>query len=168
MLAKLENSSLATGLEKVSFHPKERQCQRIFRLPKNCTHFTHQQRNAQSSPRGASTVCELRNSRCSRWIQKRQKNKRSNYQNLFDYRKSKRIPKNFYICFIEYTKVLDCVDHKKMENSESDGNTRPPYLPPEKPVCRSRSNISNCMWDNRLVPNWEWSTSRVYIVSLLI
>ena len=57
---------------------------------------------------------------------------------------------------------------KKMENSESDGNTRPPYLPPEKPVCRSRSNISNCMWDNRLVPNWEWSTSRVYIVSLLI
>ena len=125
-------------------------------------------KNAQSSPREASTVCELRNSRCSRWIQKRQKNKRSNYQNLFDYRKSKRIPKNFYICFIEYTKVLDCVDHKKMENSESDGNTRPPYLPPEKPVCRSRSNISNCMWDNRLVPNWEWSTSRVYIVSLLI
>ena len=28
-----------------------------------------------------------------------------------------------------------------MENSSRDGNTRPPYLPPEKPVCRSRSNI---------------------------
>ena len=27
-----------------------------------------------------------------------------------------------------------------VENSERDGNTRPPYLPPEKPVCRSKSN----------------------------
>ena len=27
-----------------------------------------------------------------------------------------------------------------MENSERDGNTRPPELPPEKPVCKSRSN----------------------------
>ena len=36
------NSAVATGLEKVSFHsnPKERQCQRIFRLVHNCTHLT--------------------------------------------------------------------------------------------------------------------------------
>ena len=36
-------SAVATGLEKVSFHsnPKERQCQRMFKLPHNCTHFTH-------------------------------------------------------------------------------------------------------------------------------
>ena len=27
-----------------------------------------------------------------------------------------------------------------VENSERDGNTRPPDLPPEKPVCRSGSN----------------------------
>ena len=27
-----------------------------------------------------------------------------------------------------------------VENSEGDGNTRPPYLPLEKPVCRSGSN----------------------------
>ena len=32
------------------------------------------------------------------------------------------------------------MDHKKPENSERDGNTRPPYLPPEKRVCRSGSN----------------------------
>ena len=37
-----KTQQLATGLEKVSFHsnPKERQCQRIFKLPYNCTHFT--------------------------------------------------------------------------------------------------------------------------------
>ena len=42
MPANLENSAVATGLEKVSFHsnPKERQCQRMFRLLHNCTHLT--------------------------------------------------------------------------------------------------------------------------------
>src|SRR5574337_770885 len=39
MPANLENSAVATGLEKVSFHsnPKERQCQRMIKLPHNCT-----------------------------------------------------------------------------------------------------------------------------------
>ena len=49
--------------------------------------------------------------------------------------------KNIYFCFIDYTKALDCVDHNKLENSERDGNTSPPDLPPEKCVCRSRSNL---------------------------
>ena len=40
--ANLENSALASGLEKISFHsnPKERQCQRMLKLPHNCTHLT--------------------------------------------------------------------------------------------------------------------------------
>ena len=39
--ANLENSAVATGLEKVSFHsnPKEEQCQRMLKLPHNCTHL---------------------------------------------------------------------------------------------------------------------------------
>ena len=43
MLPNLENSAVATGLEKVSFHsnPKERPCQRMFKLLHNCTHLTH-------------------------------------------------------------------------------------------------------------------------------
>ena len=38
----LENSAVATGLEKVNFHSnsKERQCQRMFKLLHNCTHLT--------------------------------------------------------------------------------------------------------------------------------
>ena len=48
---------------------------------------------------------------------------------------------NIYFCFIDYAKALDCVGHKStVENSLRDGNTRPPYLPPEKPVCGSRRN----------------------------
>ena len=43
MPANLENSLVAMGLEKVSFHsnPKERQYQTLFKLPHNCTHLTH-------------------------------------------------------------------------------------------------------------------------------
>ena len=48
--------------------------------------------------------------------------------------------KNIYFCFIDYAIAFDCVDQKKLANSERDGNTRPPDLPPEKSVSRSRSN----------------------------
>ena len=42
MPANLENSAVATRLEKVIFHssPKERQCQSKLKLPHNCTHLT--------------------------------------------------------------------------------------------------------------------------------
>jgi len=54
--------------------------------------------------------------------------------------KAREFQKNIYLCFIDYDKAFDCVDHNKLENSSRDGNTRPPYLPPEKPICRLRSN----------------------------
>jgi len=42
MPASLENSAVAMGLEKISFHysPKEGQYQTMFKLPHNCIHFT--------------------------------------------------------------------------------------------------------------------------------
>ncbi|WP_426731791.1 reverse transcriptase domain-containing protein, partial [Pseudomonas aeruginosa] len=43
-------------------------------------------------------------------------------------------------CFINYAKAFDCVDHKKLWRILRDENTRPPYLPLEKPVHRSGSN----------------------------
>ena len=80
--------------------------------------------------------------------------------------KAREFQKN--ICFIDYAKAFECADHNRLENSSRDGNTRPPYLPPEKPVCRSKNNSQNQTWNNGLVPNWERSTSRLYIVTLLI
>jgi len=55
-------------------------------------------------------------------------------------KKAREFQKNIYFCFIDYAKAFDCVDHNKLEISERDGNTRPPDLPLEKPVCRSGSN----------------------------
>ena len=97
MPANLENSAVATGLQKVSFHsnPKEGQCQRMFKLPHNCTHLTCKQSHAQNSPSQASTVCEPRTSRCSSRTEKKQRNQRSNCQHLLDHRKSKRVPEKY-------------------------------------------------------------------------
>ena len=68
-------------------------------------------------------------------------------------KKAREFQKNIYFCFIDYAKACDSVDHNKLENSERDGNTRPPDLPPEKSslcfiqpgilrdvLCRSRRN----------------------------
>ena len=51
MPANLEDTAVATRLEKISFHfnPKETQCRRIFKLPHNCTHLTHWQSSVQNS-----------------------------------------------------------------------------------------------------------------------
>ena len=49
--------------------------------------------------------------------------------------KAREFQKNTNFCFVDYAKAFDCV-----ENSERDGNTRPPDLPLEKSVCRSGSN----------------------------
>ena len=54
--------------------------------------------------------------------------------------KAREFQKNIYFYFIDYAIAFDCVDHNKLENSERDGNTRPPNLPFEKSVCRSGSN----------------------------
>ena len=75
MAANLENSAVGTELEKVSFHynQKERQRQRIFRLPQNCAPFTSQQGNAQNPSSWASTVHESRTSRYTTGLKKVEK-----------------------------------------------------------------------------------------------
>ena len=55
--------------------------------------------------------------------------------------KAREFQKNIYFCFIDYAKAFDCVDHKtKLWKILRDGHSRPSKLPPEKSVCRSRSN----------------------------
>ena len=57
-------------------------------------------------------------------------------------KKARELQKNhIYFCFIDHTTAFDCVNHHKLGTSSRDGNTRPPHLPPEKSVCRPRSNF---------------------------
>ena len=81
--------------KKVSFHSnlKEGQCQRMFKIPYNCTHFTCQRDYAQNPLSQVLAVHELRTSQCKSWIQKRHRNQRSNDLHLLGQRKSEVIPK---------------------------------------------------------------------------
>ena len=78
--------------------------------------------------------------------------------------------KTFFFCLIDYAKAFDYVDHNKLWKilKEMGMNTRPPDLPSETSVFRSGNNSWNWTWNNRLVVNRKRSTSRLYIVTLLI
>ena len=55
-------------------------------------------------------------------------------------KKAREFQKNIYFCFLTMPKPLTVWITTIVENSSRDGTTRPPNLPPEKSVCRSRSN----------------------------
>ena len=80
--------------------------------------------------------------------------------------KAREFQKNIYI--IAYKSIQLCGSQQTVGNSSSDENTRPLILSLEKSVCRSRSNSLKQIWNNRLVQNWERSTTRLYIVTMLI
>ena len=143
MPANLEHSAVATGLKKGSFHsnPKERQCQRMFKLLHNCTHLNT-----------IKVMLKILQARLQQYVnhelpdvqagfKKDKRNQRSNCQHLLDHRKSKRVPeKHLLLLYGLHQSLWVCGSQQTVKNSLRDGNTRPPYLPLEKSVCRSRSN----------------------------
>ena len=56
--------------------------------------------------------------------------------------KARRVQKNIYF-FFDFMKAFDCMVQQTGGNYSRGGNTLPPYLSPEKPVCRTRSNSQN-------------------------
>ena len=81
--------------------------------------------------------------------------------------KARKLQINIYFCFTDYATTFDCVDDNSGKFFKR-WPSSPPELPPEKSVCKSRSNSLNGTWNNRLVPNRKRSTSRLYIVTLFI
>ena len=116
MPTNLENSAVATGSEKVSFHSnsKERQCQRMFKLLYNCTHASkimlkiHQDRLQQY------VNWELPDVQAGFWKGRRTRDQIANICWIIE--KNKGIPEKIYFCFIDYAKAFDCVDHNKLWN----------------------------------------------------
>ena len=169
MPANLENSAVATVLEKVSFIP----------IPKkgNAKEHSNYCTNALIS-HASKVMLKLIQVKIQEYVNRelpdvpagfrKGKGTRDQIANIHQIiKKAREFQKNIYFRVIDYPKAFACVDHNKLENSERDGNTRPPDLPPDKSVCRSRSNSKNWSWIKRLVPNRERSTSRLYIVTLL-
>ena len=106
MSANLENTA---GLEKDSFHSKESLNYRTIVLISYASKVLLKNLQAR-----LQTVREPRTFRCTSWIQKRQRNQRSNYQYPLIIGKAKEFQKNIYFCFIDYAKAFDCVDHNKL------------------------------------------------------
>ena len=142
MPANLENSVVATGLEKVSFHfnPKEWQCQRMFKLLHNCPHLT-----------ASKVMLKILQARLQQYVNhelpdvqvgfRKGRGTRDQIANIrWIIEKAREFQENIYFCFNDYAKAFDCVDYNSCGKFLRDGNTRPPYLPPAKPVCRSGSN----------------------------
>ena len=69
---------------------------------------------------------------------KRQRNQRWNCQYSLDHREIKGIPEKYLLHLCE--RLWLCRSQQTVENSKRDRNTRPSYLSPEKPICKSRRN----------------------------
>ena len=76
--------------------------------------------------------------------------------------------KNIYLCFIDYAKAFDCVDHSKLWKILQEMRIPDHLTCLLKIYMQVKSNSWNPTWNNRLVTIWERSTSRLYIVTLLI
>ena len=111
MPANLEISAVATGLEKVSFHsnPKERQCQRKFKLPHNYTHFIGEQSNAQNFPSQASTVHELPDVQDGLRKGRGTRDQIANIHWIIEKAREFKKKTQIYFCFFDYAKAFDYV-----------------------------------------------------------
>ena len=116
MTANWENSAVATGWEKVSFHsnPKERQCQRMLKLPHNCTH-SH----------SSKVMLKILQARLQQYVNRELPDVQAGFRKgrgtrdqianiLWIMEKAREFQKSIYFCFIDYVKAFDCVDHNKL------------------------------------------------------
>ena len=112
MPAKLEKSAVATGLEKVRFHsnPKERQCQRMLKVPHSCSHLTC----SKFSKSGFSNTWTMNFQMLKLVLEKAEEPeiKLSTFAGSSKKQESSR--KNIYFCFIDYAKAFDCVEHDNL------------------------------------------------------
>ena len=116
MSENLENSTVATGLEKVSFHsnPKERHCQK-------CSNYCAIVLTSHDS----KVMLKVLQARLQQYVNgelpdgqagfRKGRGTRDQIANIrWIIKKAREFQKNIYFCFIDYTKAFDCVDHNKL------------------------------------------------------
>ena len=124
MLPNLENSAVATGLEKVSFHSN------LKGNAKECSNY----RTIALISHSSKVMPKILQARLQQYSElpdvqagfRKGRGTRDQIANIrWIIEKARDFQKNIYFCFIGYAKAFDCVVHNKLENSR-DGNTRPP------------------------------------------
>ena len=77
--------------------------------------------------------------------------------------------KNVFFCFIDYAKAFNCVDHSKLWKILQYMGIQDHLTDLLRNLYAGQeATVRTGTWENKLVPNWERSTSRLYIVTLLI
>ena len=142
MPANLENSAVATGLEKSLLIPipkkvNAKECSNYHAIAL-ISHTSKVMLNILQARLQQYVNCELPDFQAGFRKGRGTRDQITDIHWIIE--KAREFQKNIYFCFIDYVKAFDCIDHNKLENSSRDGNTRPPDLPLEKPVCRSGSN----------------------------
>ena len=116
MPANLENSAVATGLEKVSFHsnPKERQCQKYSNY-----------RTIALISHDSKLMLKILQARLQEYLNRELPDVQAGFRKVRGTRdqianicwimeKTRNFQKNTYFCLIDYAKAFDCVDHNKL------------------------------------------------------
>ena len=118
----IKSGKLSSGhrLKRVSFHYnlKERQCQRMFKLPRSFAHHTHT----------SKVMLKILQARLQQYMKqelpdvqagfRKGRGTRDQIANIcWIIEKAREIQRNIYFCFTDYTKAFDCMDHNKLEYS---------------------------------------------------
>ena len=137
-----ENSAVATGLGKISFHsiPKKGNA-------KKCSNY----RTIALISHASKVMLKILQAKLQQYVNRELPDVQAGFRKgrgtgdqianiRWIIKKAREFQKNIYFCFIDYAKAFDCVDHNKLWKILRVGNNRPPDLPLDKPICRSRSN----------------------------
>ena len=111
MTANLENSVVAMGLEKVSFHSN----------PKECSNY----RTIALISLASKVMLKILQARLQQYMNRelpdvqagfrKGRGSRDQIANIYwIIEKAREFQKNIYFCFIDYSKAFDCVDHSKL------------------------------------------------------
>ena len=116
MWANLENSAVAKGLEKVSFHSnlKERQCQRVSNYH-TVALISHARK----------VMLKILQARLQQYVNRELPDVQAGFRKgrgtadqitniWWIIEKARESQRNIYFCFIDYAKTFDCVDHQKL------------------------------------------------------
>ena len=142
MPANLENTAVATGLEKSVFIPIPKKSN-----AKECSNY----HTIALISHASKEMLKILQAKIQQYVNRALPDVQAGFRKGRGTRdqianirwimgKAREFQKNIDFYFIDYAKAIDCVDHNKPWKIERDGNTRPPDLPLEKPICRSGSN----------------------------
>ena len=111
MPANVENSAVATGLEKVSFHSNPKECSNYCTIAL-ISHTSKVMLKILQARLQQYVTCDLPDVQAGFRKGRGSRDQIANIRWIIE--KGRAFQKNVYFCFIDYAKAFDCVDHNKL------------------------------------------------------